>query len=110
MPRTKQKDRRVRLLRAPGDDGIGVLSLITRKEETFYTFCEIPCEIGGRGFALHRMGLGDLYHVRIGAKYDCSCDCLGFLAHSTCKHIQALMALEREGLIVSCLYEEVNGH
>lgn len=99
MPRTKPIQRSVRLVRSPDDDGIGVLSLQTRKDEAFYTFVEIPCEIGGRGFALHRLGLGSLYHVRIGDTVECSCDCLGFLAHGKCKHVMALLALEEEGLV-----------
>jgi hypothetical protein len=100
--KTRQKkktpQRTVRLVRAPVD-GIGVFLLQVRKEETYYTFCEIPCEIGGRGFALHRLGVGALYHVRIGAASECSCDCLGFLAHGACKHVLSLLALEAEGLI-----------
>ena len=38
----------VRLVRDLAD-GVGVLALTTRKETTYYTVVEIPCEIGGRG-------------------------------------------------------------
>ncbi len=58
-----------------------------------YAFREIECAIGGRGFALHRLGLGTLYHARVGAARDCSCECLGFLRHGRCKHVAALLTL-----------------
>jgi hypothetical protein len=60
---------------------------------------EIPCEIGGRGFEVHRLGLGELYHVRVGAPQDCSCECLGFLRHGHCKHILGLLTLLQNGLL-----------
>ena len=64
---------------------------------THYVVWEIRCEIGGRGFAVHRLGLGEVYHVRVGRRADCSCECLGFLRHSHCRHVLGLLALIREG-------------
>jgi hypothetical protein len=90
---TKKGPRVIRLIRAPDVLGVGVFAIIDRKEMEFYVFKEIPCEIGGRGFAVHRLGLANLYHVRVGAPRDCSCECLGFLRHGRCKHIQGLAAL-----------------
>ena len=87
----------IRLLRSPSGDGVGVFGVTARGKTTFYTFHEIPCFIGGRGFALHRLGLGTLYHVRIGNPAECSCECLGFLAHNRCRHILGLLALVRHG-------------
>ena len=58
---------------------------------------EIRCEIGGRGFAVHRLGQGELYHVRVGAPEDTSCECMGFLRWGKCKHTAALAALIRKG-------------
>ena len=89
----KHPPRVIRLIRAPDALGVGVFAIIERKDTQFYVFKEIPCEIGGRGFAVHRLGLGNLYHVRVGAPNDCSCECLGFLRHGRCKHIQGLAAL-----------------
>jgi hypothetical protein len=63
----------------------------------YYVLHEIPCEIGGRGFAVHRLGMGTLYHVRIGPPRDCSCECKGFLYHGYCRHILGLLALEQVG-------------
>ena len=98
MSRAKRpRTRSIRLVRPPGDDGIAILCLTTGDEATFYTLCEIPCEIGGRGFALHRTGLGTLYHVRIGTPEECDCDCMGFLRHGHCKHVLGLLALLHAG-------------
>ena len=65
----------------------------------FYTFHEIRCDIGGRGFAVHRLGLGTLYHVRIGRPVDCSCECMGFLSRNTCRHVLGMRVLVAKGLL-----------
>jgi hypothetical protein len=87
------RERSVQLLRPPGAGGAGVFSVGAGEKAMFYTFREVPCEIGGRGFAVHRLGLGSLYHVRVASASDCSCECLGFLRHGRCKHVLALLAL-----------------
>jgi hypothetical protein len=92
-------ERSICLMRSPARDGVGVFRISTGRVSVFYTFHEIPCEIGGRGFALHRLGLGQLYHVRIGRREDCSCECLGFLYRGRCRHILGLLALARHGKI-----------
>jgi hypothetical protein len=98
MSRSKPtRPRTIRLVRTPGPDGVALVCLDNGKEATCYTLCEIPCEIGGRGFALHRTGLGTLYHVRIGTAEECDCDCLGFLQHGHCKHVLGLLALLKAG-------------
>ncbi len=89
----KRVPRVIRLMRAPGALGIGVFAIAERKDAQLYSFKEIRCDIGGRGFVVHRLGLGNLYHVRVGAPEECSCECLGFLRHGRCKHIQGLSAL-----------------
>ncbi len=98
---TSSSERTIRLVRPPTQDGVGVLSITTGRTTQFYTFHEIPCSIGGRGFAVHRLGLGNLYHVRVGRRADCSCECLGFLAHGRCKHVLGLLALIKHGLLQS---------
>jgi len=97
MAERRAAERSIRLVRSPGQDGVGVFCVTARKKTDFYTFREIPCAIGGRGFIVHRLGLGDIYHVRIGAPTDCSCECLGFLAHNRCKHVLGLLALAEKG-------------
>jgi hypothetical protein len=89
--------RAIRLVRSPLLDGVGVFCVTVGERAWYYTLREIPCYIGGRGFAVHRLGLGTLYHVRIGRREDCSCECLGFLYRSRCRHILGLLALARRG-------------
>lgn len=85
--------RHLRLLRAPSESDVGLLALSAKGKTAFYVFREIPCLIGGRGFVMHRLGLGPVYHVRVGTREQCSCECLGFYRHGKCKHIQGLLAL-----------------
>jgi hypothetical protein len=96
---TPSPERSIRLIRPAALDGVGVFSITASGAAAFYTFHEIPCEIGGRGFAVHRLGLGNLYHVRVGRRADCSCECMGFLAHGRCRHVLGLLALARHGKI-----------
>lgn len=91
--------RSIRLLRPPSSDGAGVCIITMDKRSTYYAFAEIPCEIGGRGFAMHRLGLGTLYHLRVGEPVDCECECKGFLRWGYCRHVLGLLALLREGKI-----------
>jgi hypothetical protein len=91
--------RMIRLLRPPDESGAGLLALTAKRKTTFYVFREIPCDIGGRGFLTHRLGLGAVYHVRVGKPEDRSCECMGFLAHGHCKHIEGLEALVGHKLI-----------
>jgi hypothetical protein len=89
----------IRLVRRPDAEGVGVFA-ITRKDRTdYYVFKEIPCAIGGRGFAVHRLGLADLYHVRIAGPRQSTCECLGYLRHGRCKHVQGLSALIGHGMV-----------
>lgn len=89
--------RTVRLVREASVDGVAVMCVTDGRHSTYYTVRELPCEIGGRGFAVHKMGLGTLYHVRAGEPADCSCECLGFLRHGYCKHVLGLLALSGAG-------------
>lgn len=91
--------RTIRLVRSPADDGVGVFRIDPAEgRPQFYTLRELPCEIGGRGFAVHRLGMGNLYHVRV-ACVDPSCECLGFLRWGRCKHVAGLAALVRQKLL-----------
>jgi hypothetical protein len=83
----------IRLIQRPGRDGVGVFSITKDHRTYYYAFKEIPCDIGGRGFGVHRLGLANLYHVRVGTAHESSCDCLGFLSRGRCKHVHGLAAL-----------------
>ena len=96
MADSSHSERSIRLVRAPDRDGVGVFCIRLGETSAFYTFHEIPCSIGGRGFLVHRLGLGQAYHVRVGDRADCSCECMGYLAHGRCRHILGLLALVGE--------------
>jgi len=91
--------RAIALVRSPTTDGIGVFRITVGAKAQFYTFKEIPCDIGGRGFVVHRLGLGTVYHVRVGVPADSSCECLGWLRHDHCKHVLGLKALIARALV-----------
>ena len=88
--------RTISLVRPKDANGLAVFRITVNQGTTHYAVREIRCDIGGRGFAVHRLGLGELYHVRVGRRVDCSCECLGYLRHSRCRHILGLLALIRE--------------
>ncbi len=87
------KKRTICLVRPPLGDGVGVFRVTVGQTTTLYAVREVPCEIGGRGFAVNRLGLGELYHVRIDSLEESTCECLGFLRHGYCKHVLGLYAL-----------------
>ena len=87
--------RSIRLVRVPDAAGAGVLQITLGKQSHFYAFAEIACAIGGRGFVMHRLGLGEAYCVRVGRPENCSCECLGWYRHDACKHVHGLRALIR---------------
>ena len=100
VPAAKPRSPRViRLVRSPDAHGVGVFAIEQKGRTQFYVFKEISCEIGGRAFAVHRIGLANVYDVRIGSAAECSCECLGFLRHGKCKHIQGLSALIGHGVL-----------
>src|SRR4051812_3205168 len=91
--------RTIRLVRSPAADGVGVFAITAGGRSHHYVVVELPCEIGGRGFAVHRLGLGTVYHVRVGDSADSTCECLGFLRWGRCKHVAGLRALIRSGAL-----------
>lgn len=99
MAKSRSPGRSIRLLRAPAADVPGVLAFTWKKEEQFYAFREIPCDIGGRGWLLRRLDTGDTYHTRLGRPEDRSCECIGYLRHHTCKHLIGLSLLVERGEI-----------
>jgi hypothetical protein len=95
-PQPKQP-RTIRMVRPLDERGLGVFSVTAGRRPCYYVLHEIRCEIGGRGFEIHRLGLGILYHVRVGQPVDCTCECKGFLYRGYCRHVLGLLALIREG-------------
>jgi hypothetical protein len=99
MPKPRSVPRTIRLIQTPAANQPGYFVITTGHKTDRYVFREIPCDIGGRGFALHRLGLGELYHARVGSPTDTSCECLGFLRHDHCKHLAGLRELIKRGKI-----------
>jgi len=93
------KKRTIRLTRKPDADGTGVFEIRIGKRSENYAFREIRCDIGGRGFAIHKLGLGTLYCTRTGRPSDTSCECMGFLRTNHCKHTEGLRALIERGAL-----------
>ena len=102
MPKSKSR-RAIRLTQPPDARGVGTLCITDGKGECVnYVFREIPCQIGGRGFELHKLGIGGiLYHTRAGndPNEECSCECMGWLRNGHCKHVAGLLALIKQGKI-----------
>jgi hypothetical protein len=77
----------------------GVFYVNVGEWSAFYAFREIPCAIGGRGFDVLRIGSGRRYHVRVGRRAECSCECKGFTYKRRCRHVSGLLTLIRSGVI-----------
>ncbi len=88
--------RTISLVRPADDRGVFVFRIVAARRTAFYAAKEIPCHIGGRGFAFHKLGVGELMHARVGRREDCSCECLGFLRWERCRHVLGLAALIRK--------------
>lgn len=80
--------------RAGADDGVSVLRVATDGGKgNLYLVKEVSCQVGGRGWVMHRLGAAEPYHVRVGDPSGDDCDCRGFLAHGRCRHVRALRVL-----------------
>jgi hypothetical protein len=107
-PRNKPA-RFCRLCREQGGDFLVLKTVHPRKPESFdlYRVEPIVAEYG-RGLLLHKPD-GTSYYVNLSGT-DSTCDCKGFESHGwhidratgelvACKHIMALLALERAGKV-----------
>jgi hypothetical protein len=91
--------RSIRLIARPGDGtGRGCVAITVGKLTTHYYVERIPADYG-IGFRLEKFpeAGGEVYHVNLDPLAEggprLSCDCLGHLAHNTCKHADGLYAL-----------------
>jgi hypothetical protein len=101
VPSTRRKPaRKVAWVLRPDDEhASGVISITEGRQTDYYCVEPIPCDMGGRAFRLLKHVPGaEPYHVRIdNPPQDFSCECVGFLAHSHCRHVDSLIALMARG-------------
>ena len=93
-PRPKPA-RSIRLCVRPSAETAGVVRIAVGHAEQDYILNEIPADFG-RGFLVEKIGHAESYHVNIDADKR-TCECLGYLKHSHCKHSDGLAALIAAG-------------
>ena len=87
--------------------GYGAVEIVVGRELACYLLKSIPCDLGQGmvGFELEKVcpaaehqGEMPVYHVVLDkARGHHSCECLGHLHHSHCKHVDGLLALDKAG-------------
>ena len=96
-PRPKPA-RHVRLCVRPDGLSAGVVRLTVGKQTADYLLTELAADFG-RGFRVEKVGVEDepaVYHVNVDGDKR-TCECLGYLRHSHCKHADGLAALIAAG-------------
>ncbi|MBY0525070.1 MAG: hypothetical protein K2R98_16820 [Gemmataceae bacterium] len=102
--KTRKPARFIRWLELPDPScqGWGACEIAVGPNVTAYLFRQVPCHLGGAliGYELEKLTpalteTGESYHVVIdvGPHRQHSCECLGFLRHGHCKHVDGIMAL-----------------
>src|SRR5262245_17724673 len=97
---TKTRKPQARSVRLMQVGGAQVLAITKGKDVTFYGLVELDHGFGQAAFRLSKAnrgnGPGEEYDVLIdGARS--SCECLGFLSHRHCKHLESIDALVKAG-------------
>jgi hypothetical protein len=107
-PSRRKPERRIRLLK-PIQDGMGAVQIFIDGEPHNYLILPIPSDFGA-AFRLIKQellpvdpGVWELedtarYHVNLNGPQS-PCECLGYLKHNHCKHVEGLMVLRQRGLI-----------
>lgn len=90
----KPSPRGMTILRQLGN-GV-VVRIRTPRAVSTYTLTAVPSDYG-RGFCFEKE-TGEAYHVHV-EEDGATCECLGFLRHGHCKHLDGLLALRNRGLI-----------
>src|SRR5262249_46291745 len=92
----KKPARFVKLVNGGDEVTITIRTVRPRAGDTLDTYClEQFAANGGRGFLLFKPDRTS--YATCLAGNDGVCDCKGFASHSHCKHVEALLALERAG-------------
>ncbi len=99
MADPNKTERSVAVVKASEGGRPGVLRMTVAGRPTFYLYCEQRCEVGGvRLWKVWRLTAPEPYWVTTGGGRSAfSCDCRGFEARSLCRHVLALLSLQRKG-------------
>lgn len=87
--------RRLSIILAPAPDDLGIIEITARGRTTSYWITADSCELG-RWFRLQKED-GQSYDILVAADGRHSCECMGYLAHGRCKHVDGLVAATRAG-------------
>jgi hypothetical protein len=101
-------ERRIRLIK-PVQDGRGAVQITVGGEPHNYLIFPLPSDFGS-AFRLIKQELvpqtEGFYELQDTARYhvclndqQSTCECLGFLRHNHCKHVEGLTVLRQRGLI-----------
>ncbi len=88
--------RSIRLCIAPSPINTGVVRIYVGHAFQEYLRNEVEGCAFGRGFLLSKIGHEEQYHVNVDHNRR-TCECLGYITHSHCKHADGLAALVNAG-------------
>jgi hypothetical protein len=94
-PRSKTP-RTARLVVPPIEGHAGVLRLSTGNDHTDYVLQRLAADFG-TAYRLDKVDGPEEYNVNLDHGERSTCECLGFLAHGRCKHVEALQVLTAAG-------------
>lgn len=80
-------------------NGWGAIEISTgdrQLQRTKYLVRQVPSAIGGTGFEVQKLNIAldelECYHVLLAGR-NSTCECMGFLRHRHCRHIECLLEL-----------------
>jgi hypothetical protein len=91
----RRPQRHVRILRRPefAPNVPGLIEVTVGSDVTRYALAYVPSDFGD-GFRFAKQGGdGAVYHVHLSDEWGRTCECLGFLAHGHCKHVDLAVRL-----------------
>ena len=72
----------------------GIIRITADGKSRYYKVRTIPCDIGGIGWEVSKLGSAVDYYVQIGDNsQDVRCDCIACEATGDCRHIRSLLAV-----------------
>ena len=93
----RRPTRTVELILRPDAGGPGAVSIAMGKREDTYTITPILSDYG-RAYLVEKIADGTTYAVNIDGRMS-ACECMGYLRHGHCKHVDTLRELHAAGTI-----------